>query len=219
MGFVRTYAWLVKYPCDFEIAMEKGLLSRTKPEGSKADGAGNDLTYHNFSQFIASFEELGDDEVAPRFHYGELRLTRLNMYWRLFLRGWTYHHIEAQWSTFLGSFLAPFVVLIATLTVILNAMQVELGLMQVELGTGPSNSRSKALVATDGMYKPWSAFMNFARWFPVGALYFVTFSVTLTSAIIVVMFVHDQYFALRIIWEKRQNLENGGWRTRKSGVV
>ena len=135
LGFMRTYTHLVRHESDFQIAKEKGLirLETIAVDQNKEDGL---KTFDSFTRLISSFDHVGDDQVSPRYTYGELRLTRLNFYARILLRKLTYHHIEAQWGTFLGSFFAPFLVVFGVATVILNAMQVglaALGAKDIEL--------------------------------------------------------------------------------------
>lgn len=205
IGFMRTYAWLVQYESDFAIAIDKGLIPNTKSINDE-NGETEELTYEDFCKLISSFARIGDGMVAPRYSYGELRLTRLNFYARIFMKKWTYHHIEAQWGTFFGSFLAPFVIIFGVSTTLLSATQVELNVIQSE--------RNGVAGLSDGQ----TAFINYAKWCGVVVLCFVAFVVMLVTVTMLVMFVHDQYFAIRILKHKK-NSESTKWRTRKSGVV
>ena len=211
IGFVRTYAWLVRYESDFKIAIEKQLLPNSMVGAGNGETPGP-MTYEHFCKFIAPFETLGDEHVAPRYQYGELRLTRLNFYSRLFLKRWSYHHIEAQWATFLGSLLAPFIVVFAIFTVVLSAVQVELGAMRMT-----SEASDDANVkATD---QAWGTFMTFSIWYPLFTLFFVASVVLVLMATILIMFVHDQFFAFRVLKEKRKDPDGESWRRTKSAVV
>jgi hypothetical protein len=64
LGFLRTYALLVRHTSDFEIAQKLGLIPSTVP-------------YLQFQSFIKPFLSLPEDTVSARYHYGQLRLTRL----------------------------------------------------------------------------------------------------------------------------------------------
>jgi hypothetical protein len=112
---MRTYAYLIKFEIDFRKAQstELGLI----PTGDK-----DPITYERFAAFISPFAELDDDRVGPRYHYGEMRLTRLNWFARFLLGRLTYHHIHAQWNDYLGRFLAPFLTVFILLSTALSAM-------------------------------------------------------------------------------------------------
>jgi len=76
-GFLRTYIRLVQHPSDFRIARELGLLPACLD------------TWEAWSGIVASVRELDDIEdieVSKRYHYGELRLRRLNQIYRAFHR-------------------------------------------------------------------------------------------------------------------------------------
>ena len=70
VGFLRSYARLVASPLDFALAKEAHLL----PD----DGGNNSFDWLAWAAFIQHFRRLGDEHVAPRYHYGQLRLSRLN---------------------------------------------------------------------------------------------------------------------------------------------
>lgn len=65
-----SYAWLVAYPSDFAIATKEGLL----PPG---------FSWQQWTTFASSFLHTLDlstlSGIAPRYQYGELRLSRLDM--------------------------------------------------------------------------------------------------------------------------------------------
>ncbi|MCJ1242710.1 hypothetical protein MMC14_010719, partial [Varicellaria rhodocarpa] len=110
IGFLRTHSYLIRYEVDFTLAQEIGLILKGEP----SDG-GEGITSETFT----------------RYTYGELRLTRLNFYSRIFLGKLTYHHIKAQWGPFLNSALAPFITAFVLVSIILNAMQVELAIQGI----------------------------------------------------------------------------------------
>ncbi|GMF76432.1 unnamed protein product [Aspergillus oryzae] len=65
MGFLRSYAFLTPHRLDFILAKESHLIP-------------DDIDWIAWSKFIHKFRELGDEQVAQRYHYGQLRLSRLN---------------------------------------------------------------------------------------------------------------------------------------------
>ncbi|KAH7117682.1 hypothetical protein B0J11DRAFT_89690 [Dendryphion nanum] len=179
-GFMRTYSCLIKYEIDFRRAQspELGLI----PTGDSADP----ITYEKFVEFIAPFADLVDSAVSPRYQYGEMRLTRLNWFARIFLRKLTYHHIHAQWNEYIGRFLAPFLTIFILLSSALAAMQVELTVQSAP----PS-------------LKNWDAFARVCRWFSVLVLVLIAVIVTYSLSLVLFMFVYGQFFARRVLRQKR----------------
>lgn len=118
VGFMRSYASLIKYPLDFAIAKECYLIPA-------------DIDWIQWSIFINHFRNIGDDSVAKRYHYGQMRLSRLNWAVRIFhpphtRTRWFYENL--YWST--GDFMEratfPLIFLFASLSVALSSMQVAL---------------------------------------------------------------------------------------------
>lgn len=180
IGFLRTYSHLIRYESDYRIAMreEYGLI----PE----DDGMERITWERFATFIGWFDKVADDCVNPRYHYGELRPTRLNFYTRIFLGKLTFHHIHSQWRTFLGQIFTPLLSLFAVLTVILNAMQVELAAEQIIDGSGH-----------------WLAFAEFSRCLSILVLVLTT-GITVTFGITVIfLFAHDIWFARSVLKENK----------------
>jgi hypothetical protein len=196
VGFVRTYAYLIKYQIDFQKAQstELGLIP--------PDDGFNPITYERFAQFIAPFAELEDDQVTPRYRYGELRLTRLNWFARFFLGKWTYFHLYAQWNEYLGRVFAPFLALFVLLSTALSAMQVALAVQ-----SGPTSLGS------------WDVFSSMCRWVSIVVLILVVTVLVLLILSVVFMSVHDQIFARKLLREKRSLTPALEKTTLKSGVV
>ena len=69
LGYLRTWIWLIKYESDFVMAQE-----------SKPALIPRNVTWYQFSAFLEQISVIADEEVTQRYHYGELRLTRLNFY-------------------------------------------------------------------------------------------------------------------------------------------
>ncbi|KAH8587266.1 hypothetical protein B0O99DRAFT_642180 [Bisporella sp. PMI_857] len=179
-GFMRTYAYLIKYEIDFRKAQstELGLIP--------TDDGENPITYERYAQFIAPFAELDNDRVRPRYHYGEMRLTRLNWFARFLLGRWTYHRIHAQWNEYLGRFLAPFLTTFLLLSTALSAMQVELAVQSAPQGSGN-----------------WDAFSQMCRWVSIIILVLILVVSTLFILLVLFMFIHEQTFAQKVLRDKR----------------
>jgi len=138
-GFLRTYACLIRYPSDFRIAVDHGLVPST-------------ITYDRFSLFSMDFPDIPDAAVSPRYSFGEIRLSRLNFWSKIFLGRWHYLTVHRQYGAYFQRFFAPLLFLFGSLSVILGALQVE---MAVE-------------AMTDA---PWAAVKQFSRYFSVVSIF------------------------------------------------
>lgn len=195
IGFVRSYSHLIRYESDFRIAMRADHSLIPNDDGEEP------ITWDRFATFIAWFEKIGDDRVNPRYHYGELRLTRLNFYTRIFLPKMTFHHIHAQWRPFLGQMFTPLISSFAIFTIILNAMQVELA----------------AEAVTEKRYQ-WLSFVRFSRRMSILILVLTGFITAIFGTTVIFLFVHDIWFARSVIKENRRG-QIKHEKPMKSGVV
>ncbi|KAK7963487.1 hypothetical protein PG988_010461 [Apiospora saccharicola] len=112
-GFLRTYASLIQHPSDLHLAKTLHLV----PDHTE---------WNTWCHFICGFAQLRDRQVAPRYHYGELRLTRLNFWCKIFLRGQSYLDTTHNYGTYFGHFFAPYLFLFSAVTVVLGCLQVAL---------------------------------------------------------------------------------------------
>ncbi|KAJ5976547.1 hypothetical protein N7481_010254 [Penicillium waksmanii] len=69
LGYLRTYFYLIQYESDLRIAQDPALFL-----------VPTEVTWRRFCQFTDNFKDITDNEVSGRYHYGEIRLTRLNYY-------------------------------------------------------------------------------------------------------------------------------------------
>jgi hypothetical protein len=129
-GFLLSYLWLVQRKSDFTIAKEKGLIS-------------GDLSWSDWTAFSAvvasNIDLMGLSGISPRYLYGELRLGRVNMIYRLcrntrtprtFMRGYLYGY--HKYTSFLSQNFAWVVTATVYVTVVLTAMQVGLGTSELQ---------------------------------------------------------------------------------------
>ena len=171
LGFIRTYGHLIQHESDFRIAKQSYLL----PE---------DTTYANFQRFIEPFRHIPDVATSHRFHYGQLRLTRLNWAVRIFrpqsVKGkffWYYQQIYVQTGQYLERFAAPLLFLFASLTLILSSMQVGLAAQPQE---------------------PWMAFSRASWGFSVAVIFFILFLILGAFAGVVLLFARQTLFGIRL---------------------
>ncbi|KAJ3549714.1 hypothetical protein NM208_g352 [Fusarium decemcellulare] len=108
-GFLRTYARLICHESDLHLAKEHKLVPET-------------LTWDRWCSFIHPFRFLRDKDVAERYHYGEIRLTRVN-FWYSLRYGHSYFQANHNYATFFGRFGAPYIFVFGAVTVLLTALQ------------------------------------------------------------------------------------------------
>jgi hypothetical protein len=140
-GLLRTYGHLIQHESDFRIAKRAHLL----PEH---------VSYTEFQHFIQPFRSLPDTVVSPRYHYGHIRLTRLNLAVRIMrpaslgkIFPWYYDRMHWHSGQYLARFAAPLLFLFACLTLILSSLQ-------VGLAAQPNSSN-------------WAAFAPSSLWFSI----------------------------------------------------
>ena len=175
LGFLRSYYYLIVHESDFTIACKDD--ARLLPAN---------VTWAQFCDFSTRFKEIRDSQVSTRYHYGELRLTRLNLYAKLFLRKFQYEQIHGQYGAYFSRFYGPLLFIFAICSLFLSAMQVELGV--------------ETLSASQ-----WESFWDACRWFSVltmGALVFLTLSLIV---LLVGMILNEWIYAIRCLrMRKRQ---------------
>jgi len=123
-GFLLSYVWLVCSKSDLRIAQRGGLLD-------------SDITWEGWRNFtktlLSSIDTSSLEGVNKRYHYGELRLSRLNWIHRMtikkpsltrIVRGYMYEY--NQYSDFARRNFAWVIVVFVYITIVLTAMQVGL---------------------------------------------------------------------------------------------
>lgn len=132
-GFLMSYFWLIRHRGDFLIAQSENLVSK-------------DVTWEQWTTFnMAIFPNVFSsalEGISPRYLYGELRLARVNLIYRLcrntrnskiFLRGHFYGY--HTYSSFVEQNFAWVLTLIVYITIVLTAMQVGLGTTELQSST------------------------------------------------------------------------------------
>ncbi len=123
-GFLLSYVWLVCSKSDLRMAQDAGLL-------------GLGINWENWTSFTRSLLRTIDiqtlEQVNRRYHYGELRLSRLNWIYRFtsknrshvtWIRGYMYGY--TRYSEVVQRNFAWVLVAFVYITIVLTAMQVGL---------------------------------------------------------------------------------------------
>jgi len=120
LGFLRTYSYLVRSPLDFALAKEARLI----PEDL-------DIDWIRWMKFISHFRGIDDRQVSKRYHFGQIRLNRLNWAVRLMMpkaaKGvWHYHRQHWSVGTAISQWFSILLFSFASLSLVLSSMQVAL---------------------------------------------------------------------------------------------
>jgi hypothetical protein len=115
LGYLRTYFHLIQYESDLRIAQDPALYLVPK-----------EVTWPQFCQFTALFNDITDSEVSGRYHYGEIRLTRLNYYAPVLLGRSHYQRVDYQYRAYFARLQRPAISAFAFFSILLNCFQVNL---------------------------------------------------------------------------------------------
>ncbi|KAK3939631.1 hypothetical protein QBC46DRAFT_387443 [Diplogelasinospora grovesii] len=176
-GFLRSYNHLIRHRSDFALAMKDD--HRLLPKNTK---------YGKFINFIKSFEAIEDSAVSPRYRFGELRLSRLNFWSKVFLFRFTYEKAEKQYGAYFNRFFAPILFLFGVFSVLLSAMQVILA-VQTLVETGES----------------WVTFVSVSQRFSVFTIVFVAVVILFLLFLLVIMSSREVIFALRDLYRRSRS--------------
>ncbi|TGO26766.1 hypothetical protein BPAE_0053g00190 [Botrytis paeoniae] len=113
LGFLRTYRSLIHHKSDFLIAQDD--RHRLIPD---------DINWNDFCQFMSFFDGIQDSKVSPRYYYGELKLSRLNLYAPVLFHRFQYEQIGGHYSDYFNRLYGPILFIFAFLSISLNSMQV-----------------------------------------------------------------------------------------------
>ena len=175
LGYIRTYNHLIRHESDFVIAQREEL--RLVPQS---------ISYGKFCAFTAHFGNIRDSDVSARYSYGELRLTRLNLYGKLFLRRFHFERVHGQYGAVFSQFYGPLLFIFGILSLILSAMQVELATEQL-------------------LAAPWRAFWRLSRWVSVLSTVVIAAVALALGSLLIGMIIDEWTFALKDKWRKSRN--------------
>ncbi|KAF2727899.1 hypothetical protein EJ04DRAFT_547037 [Polyplosphaeria fusca] len=144
-GLLLSYAWLVRYKSDLDIAKGAGLMLKVVEWP-------NWVEFINF--FLANIDCKTLSSVNQRYRYGELRLTRLDTIYRLSppiysLRNfiWGYQSRPTWYQAFFGRNFRWMLAGFASLAVLMAALQVGLATIALQ-GNAPFQKVSYGLTIT-----------------------------------------------------------------------
>jgi hypothetical protein len=175
-GFLRSYACLIKHESDFVLATQE--KTRLIPKG---------IEFADFVKFILLCKaNIGDDDVSPRYHFGELRLTRLNFWCRIFLLKATYQKVEWQYAAYFAHYYAPILFVFALFSLLISAMQLVLAVRTI-------------LEPNDA----WLVFARVGRGFALFTIFVVASVIGALLLIFAVFVLRETIYALEDLATKR----------------
>ncbi|KAF2230875.1 hypothetical protein EV356DRAFT_569960 [Viridothelium virens] len=119
LGFLRTYAYLIRHESDLRIAKTRELIPPF-------------VTWHQWCLLRMDLLKIEDSEVSPRYRFGEIRLTRLNFYVKILLRKSHYHRVHQQYGEYFASFYAPILFIFGVVSATLSSMQLVATVEQID---------------------------------------------------------------------------------------
>lgn len=112
VGFLRSYCCLIQFPVDLAIAKKSHLISK-------------DVTWEQWTTVRKKIlVETENSYFNRRYEYGELRMNRLDIIYRLTGRGLTYFTVHRTYKTYFAQYFSLFATVFAFVAIILTAMQV-----------------------------------------------------------------------------------------------
>ncbi|KAL4745418.1 hypothetical protein BDW72DRAFT_211464 [Aspergillus terricola var. indicus] len=134
LGYLRTYLHLIQHESDLRIAQDSALCLVPK-----------EVTWTQFCNFLADLNSITDNDVSERYHYGEIRLTRLNYYAPVLLGRTRYQRVDYQYRAYFARIQGPLLSAFAFFAILLNCMQ-------VYLATATSDAKYMVTKILDGCY-------------------------------------------------------------------
>jgi hypothetical protein len=181
IGFLRSYSLLIKHESDFIIAQKNDLIPKQ-------------IQFYRWQVFMQPFREVQDSDVSPRYHYGQLRLSRLNMMTHLVrltrpfttagsvgFVPWDYQEQVWQTAQYFQIYAGPLIFVFAILSLVLSSMQV-------------------VLAARDT--NTWEAFVKVSWGFSVATMTFTLVPILGVLTVLVLVAVVQGQYALRMEWRR-----------------
>ncbi|KAJ8108206.1 hypothetical protein OPT61_g8337 [Boeremia exigua] len=155
LGYLRTYFYLVQSESDLRIAQDP-TLQLLPPE----------MTWEQFCNLTVGLDSIPDDQVSGRYAYGEIRLTRLNLYAPLLLGKSHFQRVEYQYTEYFALFYGPILFAAGVASILLSGFQVAVAVQETDSAL---NSSALSRVAL------WSSVTIMVCFCAVGLLMLVLF--------------------------------------------
>jgi len=144
-------------------------------------------------RFIAECEDnISDADVSPRYHFGELRLSRINFWGQALLKKFAYHKVSGQYSAYFSRYFGIILFLFAFFSTALSAMQVALqALATPDVPSGGQFDTS------------WTVVLLVSGWFSATVLIFIASVIGFLILEFAFMTLRELNFAGKQKWKNR----------------
>ena len=157
---MRSYFHLIKCQSDVNVAKEKKLIN-----------IGEDLDDMNLLRFLDSFESVSDTDVTPRYRYGELGLSQINLYIKFYERRLYYRKMGSEF--------------LVTSAFIFVSISTTLSAMQVVLAAQPPNGNQT---------HRWQTFTSVSQWSAIIVLLFSAACALFPAFVVCVVLLRELLF-------------------------
>lgn len=132
-------------------------------------------------------DKILDTAVSPRYQFGELRLSRLNFWSKIFLQRLSFQKVYGQYGPYFARFYGPLLFIFGILSVALSAIQVALAAV-----TDPflQNNRS------------WVIFVRVSRGFSIATIVSVVVVSLFLLVLMLCLLGRELVFAIYHLWNK-----------------
>jgi hypothetical protein len=186
LGFVRRWRHLVRHRSDYDVARTHKLIPKS-------------IGFTELVHFLAPFSDIPDDMASPRYYYGDLRLTRLNFWCKIFLRNWSFQKMYPQYDHYFARFYGPILFILGGVSVVLSALQVALAVQVI-----PDSANTN----------PWGRLSGTARWFSVVTMIGVCVLGSSLVGLWVAKVVRETIFAVGDLMSKKRDVQGKAERGR-----
>ena len=156
---------LILHQSDLDIAVEKKFIDRV-------------MDFTGLLYFLQSFRDIGDNAVTPRYHYGELCLSCLNFFSRVYHFKLFNHKVHWCHDDYFAQIIALTLFISVTILVALVAMQVVLATEQLDYTS------------------TWMAFISTSQWYSVTCLFLAAACTIFFPTMVCIFLVKEFAYAL-----------------------
>lgn len=128
LGYLRTFYYLIQHDSDLRIAQDPHL--NLIPLG---------VSWTEFCNFSVSFGSISDADVSGRYNFGEIRLTRLNLYAPLLLGKTHFQKLDYLYGAYFAHFYGPILFVFGFFSIILSGMQVAISVLDAKEQSSRTN--------------------------------------------------------------------------------
>jgi hypothetical protein len=135
-------------------------------------------------------DSISDIDVNPRYKFGELRFSRINVWSQILLKRFSYHKASGQYGGYFSRYFGLFLFIFAVFSTILSAMQVALAAL--------------TFLPAGNFGRSWNTVLTVSGWFSVVVVICVAGILFFLGGKLVFMIARETVFALKTMQRKRK---------------